>query len=237
MRGVNKYNIITEGVHMLNENPGCLGFILQFFGLMLKNINHEDLPYGLRDDFLSKAELSFYKVLFSAIDERAVICPKVSLSEIFFIKRPNENMAYRNKIDRKHVDFVLCSNDIMRPIAGIELDDTSHQRQDRVERDIFVDEVFKTVCLPLIRIPNKNSYTIAEIKDKLEFLFTDAESVASVDAIKSDEIVDNTKRDAPICPKCGVPMVLRVAKRGENVGEKFYGCPNYPKCRETVKVK
>jgi len=222
---------------MSNEKPGCLGFILQLLGLMPKKTGIQVLPYGLRDDFLSKAELSFYKVLHRAVDGRAVICPKVSLSEIFFVKRPNENMSYRNKIDRKHVDFILCSNDIMQPIAGIELDDTSHQRQDRIERDIFVEDVFKTGGLPLIRITNKNSYTIAEIKDKLEFLFQVAENTASMDKSKPVGTVDYSKDSAPICPKCGVPMVLRIVKRGENVGENFFGCPNYPRCRETLKVK
>lgn len=222
---------------MSDEKPGCLGFIFQLLGLMPKKTGSEDLPYGLRDDFLSKAELSFYKVLYNTVGGRAVICPKVSLSEIFFVKRPNENISYKNKIDRKHVDFVLCSNEIMEPIAGIELDDTSHQRQDRMERDIFVDEVFKTAGLPLIRISNKNSYTIAEIKNKLEFLFADAESDVSMDKSMPDETADYTKDSVPVCPKCGVPMVLRTAKRGENAGEKFYGCPNYPKCRETFKAK
>ncbi len=41
--------------------------------------------------------------------------------------------------------------------------------------------------------------------------------------------------DAPMCPRCGVPMILRTVKRGENKGQTFYGCPNYPKCRTIVK--
>lgn len=42
---------------------------------------------------------------------------------------------------------------------------------------------------------------------------------------------------APLCPKCGVPMVLRTASRGEHRGEAFYGCPNYPQCREIVPLR
>ena len=38
---------------------------------------------------------------------------------------------------------------------------------------------------------------------------------------------------APLCPKCGVPMVARTATRGERRGLEFFGCPNYPRCRET----
>lgn len=37
----------------------------------------------------------------------------------------------------------------------------------------------------------------------------------------------------PQCPKCGVPMVLRTARRGDRAGSQFYGCPNYPHCRQT----
>lgn len=33
------------------------------------------------------------------------------------------------------------------------------------------------------------------------------------------------------CPKCGANLVLRTATRGANVGNQFYGCSNYPKCR------
>ncbi len=34
-----------------------------------------------------------------------------------------------------------------------------------------------------------------------------------------------------ICPKCGSKLVLRVAKKGENAGNQFYGCSAFPKCR------
>ena len=39
--------------------------------------------------------------------------------------------------------------------------------------------------------------------------------------------------EAPIlkCPKCNGELVLRTAKRGENKGNSFYGCSNYPKCK------
>jgi len=33
------------------------------------------------------------------------------------------------------------------------------------------------------------------------------------------------------CPLCGSDMVLRTAKKGTNVGEKFWGCSTFPKCR------
>lgn len=40
---------------------------------------------------------------------------------------------------------------------------------------------------------------------------------------------ENNSND--ICPKCGSKLVLRTAKQGQNKGNQFYGCSNYPKCR------
>ena len=37
----------------------------------------------------------------------------------------------------------------------------------------------------------------------------------------------------PECPKCGAPMLVRVAKKGPNAGGKFLGCSRYPACTGT----
>jgi ribosomal protein L37AE/L43A len=54
---------------------------------------------------------------------------------------------------------------------------------------------------------------------------THQEHLAHVEKIKSD------KQNSTICPKCGGKMVLRTTKNGPRVGEKFWGCSAYPKCR------
>lgn len=41
------------------------------------------------------------------------------------------------------------------------------------------------------------------------------------------------KVDENICPRCGAKMLLRTAKKGQNTGEKFWGCSAFPKCKET----
>ena len=48
----------------------------------------------------------------------------------------------------------------------------------------------------------------------------------------SDEsLVDTIPEEVPVCPKCGAPMVLRTATKGDNKGGQFYGCSQFPKCR------
>lgn len=36
------------------------------------------------------------------------------------------------------------------------------------------------------------------------------------------------------CPKCGSPLVERVARRGSGTGRPFYGCSRFPTCRFTM---
>ena len=37
----------------------------------------------------------------------------------------------------------------------------------------------------------------------------------------------------PSCPACGKPMVERIAGRGANAGNAFWGCSDFPRCRGT----
>lgn len=48
---------------------------------------------------------------------------------------------------------------------------------------------------------------------------------------------DATRGDytTPSCPSCGTKMVLRTAGKGTNEGSQFWGCCNYPRCRQTFK--
>ena len=194
----------------------------------------EVLPYFVRDDFLSEAEASFFRVLRSMTGENLIVCPKVSLADIFYVSRPEKNMPYYNKINRKHVDFLLCSPNTLKPVLAIELDDTSHSRADRVERDEFVDQVFSTARLPLVHVPVQPAYNTQE----LGAIFRDAlkGGQSTVTPVKPEDNVSNAGAEAPLCPKCGSRMVVRTAQKGSNAGQQFYGCSNYPKCRGTVLI-
>lgn len=39
----------------------------------------------------------------------------------------------------------------------------------------------------------------------------------------------------PTCPNCNVKMVDRQAKKGVGAGSRFWGCRNYPRCKQTFK--
>ena len=55
------------------------------------------------------------------------------------------------------------------------------------------------------------------------------QSPGTTDFIKPSIAGDEPK----ICPKCGSPMAIRVARKGSHAGQKFFGCTGYPKCKFT----
>jgi predicted RNA-binding Zn-ribbon protein involved in translation (DUF1610 family) len=196
----------------------------------------------LRDDFVSRAEHSFFLVLKSVIPDTLLISPKVSLGDLFYVKSgdPSEYRTLTNKIDRKHVDFLLCDAKTLRPLAGIELDDKSHQRSDRQVRDEFVEQVFRSARLPLLRFPAQFSYSQAEVSAALRPYLGKVETPAApvpIAAPRVAPVAPSATTTAPACPKCGSEMVLRTAKSGTNAGEQFWGCPDYPKCRGVLKFE
>lgn len=67
-----------------------------------------------------------------------------------------------------------------------------------------------------------------------------------IDLVEGSQLLDfiqNVQRDrkavppdsmaSVVCPQCGGEMVLRTARKGSNIGQKFWGCSRYPQCRTT----
>lgn len=198
-----------------------------------------DYPYRLRDDFLSPAEASFFQVLRRAVEGWALVCPKVALGDLFFaqIGDHRANRISTNRIDRKHVDFLLLDPQTARPLLGIELDDKSHQRADRKQRDALVEGVFAAAQLPLARVPVQHGYNVAELQALLrEKAGRPAAAEAVPTPVPAAAPVASGTKPSPICPQCGGAMVLRTAKTGTNQGGQFWGCSNFPRCRGIVSI-
>jgi hypothetical protein len=123
----------------------------------------------------------------------------------------------------------------MKPLLGIELDDSSHKRESRQERDDFVDQVFEAASFPLLRFPVEREYSSREVAARIAPLLKDIISPTAV-PLPPQAPINKPENAIPLCPKCGIPMVLRTVSQGEHKGKQFYGCSNYPRCREMKPV-
>ena len=156
------------------EQPGCLGFLFKLFpGLAGGNgggapAKAEPLPYRRKDFLLSQAERSFFGVLERVVGAEHRLFAKVRIADLVWIPKGTGSwQRHFNRISAKHIDFILCDRDTVRPRLAIELDDSSHQRQSRRDRDDFVDRVLADAGLPLLRVPAQPAYNVEELRAKI----------------------------------------------------------------------
>ena len=67
---------------------------------------------------------------------------------------------------------MLTDKNYLNPLLAIELDDSSHYRNDRVERDDFVEDAFEDAGLPLLRVGNSPSYDVQKLRVRIEELIS-----------------------------------------------------------------
>ena len=120
----------------------------------------DNLPYVLKGCLMSKAERSFFGVLEQVTDSsKYYLFPQVSLGNLVDVEKGTGSyQTHRNRVDRKSIDFVLCDRSTLSPVLAVELDDASHERKDRQERDAFVDGVLAKAGLPLLHARTQTAY-------------------------------------------------------------------------------
>lgn len=123
----------------------------------------ERLPYRSRRYLLSKTEAAFFHSLRRVVQDQYVLSMKVRLADVLKCSSEGWREGYGNKIVQKHLDFVLCDPRTVEIVAAIELDDASHQRHDRIDRDSFLDSAMKSAGIPLIRIKAAMQYNIDDL--------------------------------------------------------------------------
>ena len=117
--------------------------------------------------FLTPAEVKFYRALIEVIPPNTHIIAKVRLADLIDPISQRGTPGYRqafNRIQSKHVDFVLCDPDDLMPLLVIELDDKSHRRKDRQQRDQFVNDSLAQAEIPILRMRVQSSYGGLELR-------------------------------------------------------------------------
>lgn len=115
---------------------------------------------------------------------------------------------------------------------------------------IFVgDSTFKTKMPDNVRFARGG---IEYIKSKTDIVFNLQEIADVIEQIESGRLVRSfttnrqhvkhvqeiieKKTDIKFCSKCRSEMVLRKATRDKNVGNEFWGCSTFPKCRNVESI-
>lgn len=132
----------------------------------LEEINYKTI-YKPKRYIITLTELNFYNILLEIAKELDLILfSQVSLYNI--IETKYNNQAAFNKIKSKTIDFVLVDKNNCRIKLCIELDDYTHNRYDRIERDKFINKLFSDLEIDLIRFKASNYYNKEALKKRIQ---------------------------------------------------------------------
>ena len=120
--------------------------------------------YSKKEYLLTREELKFFKLIKIITDKYNLnLFTQVALYEIINTKE----IKYFNKIRNKTIDFVITDVNSKIKLC-IELDDTTHIKENRQQRDKFLEELFEQLNIKLIRIPVQNYYNLKDIEEKIK---------------------------------------------------------------------
>lgn len=145
-----------------------MGLVL--VALMILNLQSLFSPYKRQPYLFTPAERNFYKALVRAVNGEFIIFGKVRVADLVTITAKygsKGSMRSLGKIAQKHVDYCLCNPNDLSVVCVLELNDKSHDRRHRRSRDDFLDEMFKSVKLPVVWVTAKNTYDTVEIRQRI----------------------------------------------------------------------
>ncbi len=111
--------------------------------------------YRRKSCIMTRPETDAFALLRELFGDRYEIFPQVALNTV--IDKLTQN-SYRNELFRV-IDFLIADKITYAPLILIELDDSSHRRADRAERDRKVREICARAGLPIV------GFTPAEFRD------------------------------------------------------------------------
>ncbi len=125
--------------------------------------------YNRKNFFLTRAEHECYDALVEAVGMAYRIFAQVHLPALVnHTVRGQDWRAALAHINRKPVDFVLCDKAYLSPKLAIELDDKSHERPDRQERDREVERILREAGVPLLRLENNGSFNPNDLARRIK---------------------------------------------------------------------
>ena len=144
--------------------------VLAVFKAFGRRRRPQELGYQIRTRFLSPAERSFYGVLCSAVANDYVVFAKVRVADVITPMKSQDRSKWQiafNRISAKHFDYVLCDPKSLVVELVVELNDRSHKRAKRAERDEFLRGACASAGLHLSEFAAKSSYSISDVRSEI----------------------------------------------------------------------
>lgn len=142
-----------------------LWFVISILGwIERKFLKSSYFPYKKKKQFFSATERKFYDALVEAVGPEFMVFSKCLVVDLVDVDFQKHFRAF-NRIKSLSVDFVVVRKGNEEIACVIDLNENLHEQFSK--ESLFLDEVFVTVGLPLIRFETQEVYSVVEIQKAL----------------------------------------------------------------------
>lgn len=121
--------------------------------------------YRKRNSLLTVVEKNYYRFISNAIkDTEYIVLPQINLATII----EKISQGYNNELFR-NIDFGIFDKSTLEPLCMIEINDTSHDKYNRMERDQKVKNILSMCNLPLLTLHTTCRYTNLQFMQMLSY--------------------------------------------------------------------
>lgn len=182
----------------------------------------DNFLYEAKTKLLSNTEQEFYSALKQTVPEGYSVFPQINLAA--FVER-TDNARYRNELFR-NVDFLICGTSF-EPKIAVEINDSTHNNQKRIERDKKVEAILEEAGIPLISLWTNYGVNYPYIKERIEKALTSpVERRRHFDKSENEEV--ENQEELKQSPDLSQKTVSETKKKGCYVATCVYGSYDCP---------
>jgi hypothetical protein len=123
-----------------------------------------------RDRVMNTSEQKLFEELQRVFGTEYIVLSKVRIEDFVETRNGDGKYGARGRIKSRHVDFLICDKVTTSPLLAIELDGGIHKTSSVHKRDLFIDELYQTIKLPIHHIRVGEDFSVAVTKIKTELI-------------------------------------------------------------------
>ena len=131
--------------------------VIVIFIIVRLSLRKKTPSYYLKDSLLTPTEISYYNIINGYFGNDYLILPQINLASVI----DKQGGGFRNELFR-NVDIGIFDHNF-RPILLIEINDNTHLKKDRQERDKKVNDICKKARIPLVTFWTKDGFDREDI--------------------------------------------------------------------------
>ena len=148
----------------------------------------DSTPHYKPRPFLNSVETTVYKALSEVFDANTKVLAKVCLAELVATpKADRQHLAHWRRVQRRSLDFLICSGPTLKPALAIKLETESDSKKRRASGPDILEDVLLHIGLPLLRLRAQEAYDAKDLVNKINITLKESRKAKSASSQEGHE--------------------------------------------------